>query len=102
MTMDSITPVRLILAVIGGSLILRVAYTYIINRRNAYGQRDNLQRHRLIVLSSFSVALVAFGTALILGLLDMAIAVGFAVAVIGIVAGLVGVIGLVWLFYRET
>lgn len=98
MTLD---PLRLLLAMIGGGLILRVAHRYFATRRQAEGHHDTLQRHRLFVLLCSSVSFVILLTALVLGKLDTAIDLGFALAIIGIVVGLTGVVSLVWLFYRE-
>ncbi len=102
MTLESVNPVRLLLVVIGGGLILRVARTYTATRRQAETHQDTLQRHRLFVLLCSSASFVTLLTALVLGMLDTAIALGFVLAIIGIALGLVGVISLVWLFHRET
>ena len=90
--------VRTGVGLFGLFMILIVAQSYFLNRRE--GQKD-LQRHRKVVLISYAIFMAALVVGVLIVALHGPLWFAFGLGVVGAGAALVGTVGLGWLIIRE-
>jgi len=99
--LDGIGGGRLLLAVIGTAMIIRVAYQYTTIRRHLGSEVDPLQKRRKVVLRAFMLFLLALAAGLGTWFLNGPLWAVVILLGLGLIAGVTMIVGVSWLFYRE-
>lgn len=96
--LQGVTLMRMAAALFGLFMIMIVAKSYFLNRKEGQG---HLQRHRKIVLISYTIFMAALGVGVLIVALDGPLWFAFGLGVVAAGAAVVGALGLGWLIIRE-